>query len=429
MAQPRTITYPNRRRRKHLIAFTLLGISLLYCARTVNSDRARVGDFAAYWTASHLLLTGQNPYDVDKVFALEKAIGPLPSPLVMRNPPWLVPLILPLGLFSYQASYSLWAILQTSIVVGCALWMWKQFAPSTSTRWVVWLITLTSLPCILVLVMRQTTPLMLLGVVGFLYCEFNDRSNSWLQAGSLVLISLKPQLLYLFWVALALSALWALRDLDKPTRELRRWFLFFRFGVLLAAFSGFAMIFDIRIFSQYFEYLRNTPILQEGIPTIGNFFRLHTELPWTQFAPMFIGVVWALWHWSKRRQNWDWREQMPSILMASVLTTTYSWLYDQVILIPVVLYALAQNFPGRNRVHVTTALLLCLAANAFVFVIFGKSTGLTDFKLLWTWPVYCILYSALGSLARHRSAEEAVPEPEGFTKEEEAPSYASNLAA
>jgi hypothetical protein len=47
MAQPRIILHPIRSRRKHLIAFTLLMVSLLFCARTVMSHPAKVGDFAS----------------------------------------------------------------------------------------------------------------------------------------------------------------------------------------------------------------------------------------------------------------------------------------------------------------------------------------------------------------------------------------------
>jgi hypothetical protein len=61
---------------------------------------------------------------------------------------------------------------------------------------------LTFAPAYLVLILGQIGPLILLGLVGFLLCA---RDKHWKWAGAFtILISIKPHLLYLFWIALVL---------------------------------------------------------------------------------------------------------------------------------------------------------------------------------------------------------------------------------
>jgi hypothetical protein len=397
----------------------------------VNQSGTIVTDYAAYWSASHLLLAGQNPYDAEKVFTLEKSVSSVSVPLVMRNPPWALPFVLPLGLFGYKLSRLWWALPQILILLASASWTWRQYSRSSRFRGLALLVAVTFFPAIWVLYMGQITPFILLGVVGFLYCEFNERSNSWLQAICLVLIALKPQLLYLFWFVLGLSAAWALRDLDSPTRELRRWSLFLKFALLLAAFSAVALIFDSRVFAEYWDYLRKTPILLEPIPTIGNLLRMRTHMPWTQFAPMLVGCGWAFSHWAKRRQGWNWLEGMPLLVLASLLTTTYCWFYDQIVLLPALLYAMGQNFPSRNKIQAMIVVLIYFEVNAGIFALFLHAQKLTNFNLLWTTPVWCGLFAVMCWLGQRNKIASATPqlEPADSPEPEEAPSYASNLAA
>ncbi|MCU1285275.1 MAG: hypothetical protein JWO13_1625 [Acidobacteriales bacterium] len=413
---------------KVLLSFSLLGIACVISARKVNVSKATISDYAAYWSASRLLLDGQNPYDAEKVFAVQKAVGWAPSALVMRNPPWTFALVLPFGLVAYKFSRILWTILQVLIVLGCASWLWKQYSRSSSTRWVAAIITATLFPALWVLVMGQITPFILLGLVGFLYCETSDRTNSWLQAASLVLIGLKPQLLYLFWVALGLSACWALRNLDCTTRELRRWTLFRRFAILLLATSAIPLAIDPHVFSQYFSYLRNTPILLEAIPTPGNFLRIHTNMRWTQFAPMALGSLWLYYYWRKNRDQWQWSHQMPLLLLVSLATTTYGWFYDQVLLLPVILFAAAQNFPALNKKRAAAVIVSYLTVNVGIATLFQSCQRLSDFRMLWTMPIWCSLYAGLLWMSRvaKRTRDEQLHEQ---VEDVAAAVYAANLVA
>jgi hypothetical protein len=72
----------------------------------------------------------------------------------------------------------------------------------SSKRWVAWLLGFSFIPVLQALDVGQISPLILLGVTGFLYFTHSCR---WTLAGCCtVLISIKPQLLYLFWPILIL---------------------------------------------------------------------------------------------------------------------------------------------------------------------------------------------------------------------------------
>ena len=43
---------------------------------------------------------------------------------------------------------------------------------------------------------------------------------------------------------------------------------------------------------------------------------------WFQFVPPVAGVIWFVLYWRKHRQDWNWQDQMPVLVTASLLTTS-----------------------------------------------------------------------------------------------------------
>src|SRR5437870_1893873 len=68
-------------------------------------------DFLAYFVAAHLFVGGTDPYSLSAVAQQEKLFNwPEPVPLMALNPPWVLPLIAPLGfLNSYSLAWLLWS--------------------------------------------------------------------------------------------------------------------------------------------------------------------------------------------------------------------------------------------------------------------------------------------------------------------------------
>src|SRR5260370_42447716 len=101
---------PKSRAPRLRLAYLVI-ISLSICLIGATSERAcatNVNDFVAYWSAASLITHGQNPYASDAVLSLEKKVGFMGSaPLIMRNPPWIVPIIAPLGFLSFGVAQRL----------------------------------------------------------------------------------------------------------------------------------------------------------------------------------------------------------------------------------------------------------------------------------------------------------------------------------
>ena len=114
---------PLRKSSVHVVtaitAIFLLIASVLACVlgsiAVTNSVRARGNrDFVEYWAAGAQLVHHQNPYDIPSDLRLERSAGAdFSSPLVIFNPPFILPLLAPLGLMSAKAASQFWLTLKS----------------------------------------------------------------------------------------------------------------------------------------------------------------------------------------------------------------------------------------------------------------------------------------------------------------------------
>ena len=87
----------------------------------------------------------------------------------------------------------------------CSDWLWHYYGGLKTKRWVAWALVFSFTPTLYALKLGQVSPLILLGLVGFLYFEQKARFVS---AGTcLLLITLKPQLTYLVPVFVLFSGI------------------------------------------------------------------------------------------------------------------------------------------------------------------------------------------------------------------------------
>src|SRR5690242_16624694 len=140
-------------------------------------------DFQVYWTAPHLFVSGGNPYSFDDVFAIQKALGSkAPIPIMFLCPPWVLSFLAPLGfLNSYVLGWFLWfTILVASVAIGSKFLMDTYFddleIPEISTpRSYRYLFAFTFYPTLYALKCTQLSPLVFLGVAGFLRWHTRER--------------------------------------------------------------------------------------------------------------------------------------------------------------------------------------------------------------------------------------------------------------
>lgn len=360
-------------RHKLGIAILAIGVALLFALFALSRPQQ---DFIEYWTASHLLLAHQNPYGLPEVFHSQKALGwAEPNPLMFVCPPWTLPLLAPLGLASsYSLAWLLWmAILMATFALSSKLLMDLYFGdirlPEISdTPFYRSLFVFTFYPVLLCVKFAQTAPFLLLGLAGFLYFEKQNRP---VLAGLLLSLTLiKPQLLFLVWIALLLASF-----------QQRRWKSLASAAVVVAALGGIALLLDPQAFKQYLELVRGPylPINPSGITAMirrllkADLFGTY----WMQFVPPVFGVIWLAIYWRKHREHWDWLQRMPVLVTACMLTTAYGWVFDQAVLALAIIAIAANHARAEGRLPwnlvvtytgLNGALMLLLAIPPLTFI-------------------------------------------------------------
>ncbi|AWM38646.1 hypothetical protein GobsT_31730 [Gemmata obscuriglobus] len=349
-------------------------------------------DFVEYWAAATLALSGQNPFDGNLLLPLQQSAGRhTPHPIMMWNPPWALPAVLPLGLLPARDAQLLWALVQFASLGFCADRLWVRLGGARSLRWVSWAVTFTSMPTVLALSSGQISPLLLLGAVLFAECERRahaDRRWEYLAGAATVLVAIKPHLAYLLWVGLAV---------DGVVRG--RWRVLVGGAVAGAACAAVPLAFNPHVWHQYADAMANRPPSQWLSPTLGTVLRMafgseHFRL---QFVSVAIGLVWFVWYRWQRRCAWDWGSELPLILLVSFCTAPYgAWPFDMVLLLPAVFAVVTKSLPSQlapveQRGSVFYPLFALAAVNAGCFVMNLFKLG--SFWFLWMAPAVLLIYS------------------------------------
>jgi hypothetical protein len=376
---------------KRYLRLALLGaLSVLLFLQLQESTSIRtwpVDDFVEYWAAARLQLAGMNPYSPEALFAVQKAVGwSESSPVMMWNPPWTLGLVLPFGAWNYSKARSIWLLLHLGVLVGCVAVGLRTYEVPQRIRWVVWICVLIFFPFLFVLRAGQITPMVLLGVSGFLIFEQGNRYRR--AAAIATLATIKPHLLYLFWVAFLL---WAL--------DRRLWRVLSAGAFTIVAATLIPVAFNGKVLQQYMEAATIHSPLDWATPTLGGVLRmlLGTERAWLQFVPSVVGCAWGVFHYRQHRGSWTWREQMPLLLLTSVLTSSYgAWTYDQVVLLPALVAAIHKADRNASKTRRMVLVSLFLAANVTAFVM--NLRGVNEIWFFWMAPVWLSLYLAASNV-------------------------------
>jgi hypothetical protein len=323
-------------------------------------------DFVEYWAAGRLNAQGRNPYDIQEIEELEKAVGRDTPAVLMWNPPWVLPLVMPFGILEVQTAQLLWLVLQFLALVVSADWLWHLYGGDPRRRWVAWLVAFTFLPSYFALTAGQVSPMVLLGTVALLH---GLRANRPVFAGiSTLLLAIKPHLLLLVFLALLL---WSLQE--------RRWTLLASSAATGLGATLIALACNPDVLAQYADALANPPA-QYRSPTLGLLLRLWLgDHFWLQFLPPLAGVMWLLLYWRRHCKAWNWAQQLPLVVLVSVLTAAYgAWPFDLVILLVPVLSVAASS--PRPRL----ALGLHLAVNGLALALLVRQAEFLAF--VWLTP-------------------------------------------
>ncbi|HUD66937.1 MAG TPA: glycosyltransferase family 87 protein [Candidatus Sulfotelmatobacter sp.] len=333
----------------------LLVVALALLLRLGGERAATANDFAFYWTAARLVLDGGNPYSPRETVDLQNRLSFAgKGPLVMLNPPWVLPVIVPFGLLSFSTGKSLWFGIGLALTLVSVQWLWDLYGEGEN-RWIGWMVAVTFLPVAVVLAIGQIGPLVLFGLSGYL--RFEASHDDYVAGAFLFLTALKPHLVFLFWIALLLCAL-----------HRRRWKPLASVLAVLAGASFLAVLLDHQAFQQYVGHLGEERIVLQESPTLGGLLRHISGLPAMQFVPLAGAAVWFVLYWIRWRSTWEWRDRLPSLLLVSIMATFYAWFFDQVVLLPSVFYATALLVRSPRKTWLG-AVIAYLAINCLTFLL------------------------------------------------------------
>lgn len=330
-----------------------------------------LADFVEYWASAKILLDGGNPWDEERIGELERSVDRSEDPVLMWNPPWALTLVLPLGFLPSRPAHLLWVVANALALVGATYLLIRIYARAGQER-IVWLGACALMPCYSALAQGQIAPLMPLALALFLLAV---RSGHDFLAGlACALVSIKPQVGLLFWASLGLWLLWT-----------RRGRVVVGLVVGIAAGMILPLLLNPQILTQYQEAVARPTLHKYASPTWGTFLRLalgqeHFRL---QFISPVVGLIWVVAYWMMRK-DWEWTERLPLVFAVSVVTMTYGWFYDLVVLLLAIAQVAGKSTPPR------WAVLTYLAINAFALaqVVYGAH----GMWFVWAAPAFLVLY-------------------------------------
>jgi hypothetical protein len=353
------------------VAGLALAVTILYIfAVPVAGKLAASRDFLSYWATGRQLVHHHNPYDRDAIWAIEHSAGLDPrTVLIMRNPPWALPIAYPLGLLGLRFAGILWTLLLLAcLLVSIRILHELHGSPPDRIHWLGFAFT----PAIICITMGQTSLLALLGLVLFL--RFH-RCHPFNAGAALWLCALKPHLLLPF---AAVLAVWIVLT--------RAWKLLAGFAAALALTSAVATLIDPSAWTDYARLMHSPSVENQFIPCLAGALRhwLRPHAVWMQYLPVALACLWALAYFWRRRAHWDWLSDSSTLILVSLLAAPYLWLYDQCLAIPALL---SGAYFTRSRSVLATLAFLILATDIEICFVKVSST-----LFLWTIPAWLLWY-------------------------------------
>jgi hypothetical protein len=307
-----------------LIIALMLGV--LLAVGTAAASALPVQDLAQYWAGAHLV--NSNPYSQELVASFEHshAVTAEGTPMVMRNPPQALLLVLPLRFLSYRIAFGLWDLLSVILVALCARTAYSLVSrnPSISPA----LLSLLFGPTAALLMLGQIVILVLLGIT--LFFLLVERRKDWLAGAALFLIIPKPHLLLLFIVAVVL---WAVHQ--------RRWLILLSAVTTTTIASAAILLLNPHVFAQYLVFVREFSRETTPYPNLGGLLYTLTGQHFLAYLPTIAAIIWLAVYWTRNRQRWDWNIHGMTVLMVSIASSYYSFAFDQIVMIPALMVAFA----------------------------------------------------------------------------------------
>jgi hypothetical protein len=357
---------------------------LVVCLGLLSAALARNAanrDFICYWSSAKLLLSHGNPYSGPAVMAVENAAGGgYREPFIMRNPPWALFVVAPLGLFSARAGAFLWVL----TLIGLGLLAIKCLRLGTNPPPLVVFLFAPLIGCAMA---GQTSILLLAGIAFFF--KYHQERPVW-SGLALLMPAMKPHLFLLLWPVILIEC-----------ARRKNWKLLAAFGAGLAAAAMFPLLFDAHIWPDYLHAIRSEHIEGQYLANVS--FLLRWMVPghpvWVQTVPEVVGLALGARYYWRRRLMWNWRVDGAALLVVSTMVSPYSWPFDQLLMIPAIQHICSVR-PGRRWAP------WLAVVNAVVVLLLLMTTPLSSPVYAWS-ATACLIWYVW---ARHKAGLSGVRE-------------------
>lgn len=354
------------------------------------------------------MVEGKNPFSADLIIQLRHEAGnfyefPQDSISMMLYPPWTIPFILPFGLLNFEFFRIVWLLIHIILVIISTKLIWSYYKGPTDRLWLGFLVALTFEPTILLLGIGHFTTLSLMGLIGFLILIKKGNRSKWFDVAagaSVCLATIKPQLLIIFLLALLF---WILHG--------KRFLVILGGALGLIISSVLMLIFNPSIFHNYWVAVSQYPLGAWATPTIGAVGRLLLgyEKEFLQIFPLFLGSIWVTFYWWKRKESWNWQEESPVLVLASVVTSAYIWTYDMILLLLPVLQVVIISINCHQSKARNYLLFILFFVNILVLI---SHVYINEFWFFW-FPTFITIWYFFGrnlNLEKHANYEFIIPD-------------------
>jgi hypothetical protein len=352
------------------LALTLTALFL--CVAPLTGKIAGARDFVVYWATGQQLAHHENPYETGAMGQRERGAGldPRYGILYMRNPPWALPIALPLGFVGVRLGALLWSLtLLGFLLLSVRIIGDLHGQPRSLLNWLGY----SFAPALMCVIVGQTSLFALLGLALFLRLRAR---RPFVAGAALWLCTLKPHLFLAFGLVLAC---WIV--MEKSYRVV------LGFAAAMVASVGLTWLIAPAAWTEYEQMIRGSGIEKEFIPCVGVALRMWVNPQSTllQYLPAILGCAWAVvWYWTKRRR-WDWASDGSLLMMVSLVSAPYCWLFDQALVIPALLYG---AYVTRSRLLLAALALGSVAIEGALVM----GVKLPSPLFVWTAPLWLCWY-------------------------------------
>lgn len=338
-------------------------------------------DFKQYYTTSRLLLEGQNPYDHDKAWVIQKALGSRSEVQVPYGPPTSLLPFIPFGWLDFLTAIQVLMVLNIALMsISCFLWGAILFPSRPYMPLLCAVAPVIWLPCLSLIGLGQVTSLTLLGCS--LWSFLMQKKHPILAGCSLALTIIKPHLA-LGTVIYAVVA--GIRQ--------KQWRMLLSFIITVLVMCLTMVAIRPTVWHEYFASIDrsnptqwfNTTLDGWGRFTFGEWFRIIAA---TIGLALLAWIVFLAWRRESVKDNELVARNEALVIVLWMLAVPYAFSYDYVLLLPAFVFGVAVR--------------LYLAAPNWIIVLMGwLALDLLYVMKKGVWYEYQFFLIAWGALALH----------------------------